>query len=380
MTDESGREQAGPPEAQAGPPEAQAGTGLPDLASRALRGSVVAASDDFFADAASLISPRPPVHQPGTFGPRGQLYDGWETRRRHLPDGSLPGPDAHDWVVVRLGAPGVPHAVVVDTAFFTGNYPQSCSVQACTLPGYPGPAELAAAAWEEIVPRSPLSGGQQHTFPVTGPARRRTHVRLNIFPDGGVARLRVHGEVVADPALADGLTVDLAAAELGADVVDCSDRYFSAPRNALAPGLPAVMGEGWETRRRRDTGNDWLIIRLAAPGVIALAEIDTLHYKGNAPGAAMLSVTDARRTPPGGPDAWTVLLPRTRLQPDTAHRFRVAGPPEAQAWPPEAPAGQEATHARLDIYPDGGVARLRLYGSVTASGLAGLRQRWAETG
>ena len=341
------------------------GAGLPDLASRALRGSVLAASDDFFADAASLISPQPPAHQPGTFGPRGQLYDGWETRRRHLPDGSLPGPDVHDWVVVRLGAPGVLRAVVVDTAFFTGNYPQSCSVQACALPGYPGPAELAAAGWEEIVPRSPLAGGREHTFTVTGPARRRSHVRLNIFPDGGVARLRVHGEVLADPALADGLTVDLAAAELGADVVDCSDRYFSAPRNALAPGLPAVMGEGWETRRRRGTGNDWLIVRLAAPGRIALAEIDTLHYKGNAPGAAALSVADARHTPLDGPGGWTELLPRTRLQPDTAHRFRVTGP--------------EATHARLDIYPDGGVARLRLHGSVTPGGLDGLRQRWAET-
>jgi allantoicase len=361
MTEQAGSTEAG--SAEAGSPEA--GTWLPDLASRAMRGSVVAASDDFFADAASLVSPQPPVHRPGTFGPRGQLYDGWETRRRHLPDGSLPAPGTHDWAVIRLGAPGLLHAVVVDTAFFTGNYPQACSVQACALPGYPGAAELAGAAWEEIVPRSPLSGGREHAFTVTGQARRRTHVRLNIFPDGGVARLRVHGEVVTDPALADGLTVDLAAAELGADVVDCSDRYFSAPRNALAPGLPAVMGGGWETRRRRGSGNDWMIVRLAAPGVIALAEIDTMHYKGNAPGAAALSVADARRTPLDSPDGWAVLLPRTRLQPDTAHRFRVEGP--------------EATHARLDIYPDGGVARLRLHGSVTPSGLAALRQRWADT-
>ncbi len=340
--------------------------GLPDLASRALRGSVPAASDEFFAEADNLIKPEAPAHRPRTFGPKGQLYDGWETRRRHLPDGSLPGPDAHDWAVIRLGAPCVVREVVVDTAFFTGNHPQSCSVQAATVPGYPGIAELAAAAWAEIVPRSPLAGGTEHVFPVAGPGRRRTHVRLNIFPDGGVARLRVHGEVVPDPALVTGLTVNLAAAELGADVAGCSDRFFSAPRNAISPGLPAVMGEGWETRRRRDGGNDWLIVRLAAAGVVRLAEIDTLHYKGNAPAAAALSGIDARRAPLSDAGAWSELLPRTRLQPDTAHRFLVAG--------------AEATHVRLDIFPDGGVARLRLFGSVTPDGIADLRRRWQETG
>jgi allantoicase len=340
-------------------------TGLPDLASRALRGSVVAASDEFFAERDNLIKPEAPAHQARTFGPKGQLYDGWETRRRHLPDGSLPGGQAHDWAVIRLGAPCIVRDVVVDTAFFTGNHPQSCSVEAATVPGYPGTDELADASWEQIVPRSPLAGGQEHVFPVAGPARRRTHVRLSIFPDGGVARLRVHGEVVPDPALVTGLTVDLASVELGADVVACSDRYFSAPRNALSPGLPAVMGEGWETRRRRDAGNDWLTVRLAGAGVVRLAEIDTLHYKGNAPGAASLSAIDARRAPLAEPGAWSVLLPRTRLQPDTVHRFLVEG--------------AQATHVRLDIYPDGGVARLRLFGSLTDEGLASLQRRWQET-
>ena len=225
---------------------------------------------------------------------------------------------------------------------------------------------MAAQDTIPTIDLSPLSGGSEQVFAVGGPDRRRTHVRLSIFPDGGVARLRVHGEVVADPALITGLTVDLAAVELGADVVACSDRYFSAPRNAISPGLPAVMGDGWETRRRRETGNDWLVVRLAAAGVVALAEIDTLHYKGNAPGAAALSGIDARRAPLSDPAAWFPLLPRARLQPDTAHRFRVGGP--------------EATHVRLDIFPDGGVARLRLYGSPTAEGLADLEHRWRETG
>lgn len=334
----------------------------------------MAASDEFFAERDNLIKPGAPGHQPRTFGPRGQLYDGWETRRRHLPDGSLPGPDSRDWAVIRLGAPCVVRDVVVDTAFFTGNHPQSCSVQAATVPGYPGPAELEAAAWEEIVPRRPLAGDAEHVFPVAA-GRRRSHVRLNIFPDGGVARLRVHGEVVPDPSLVRGLTVDLAAVGLGADVVQCSDRYFSAPRNAICPGLPAVMGEGWETRRRRGEGNDWLIVRLAAAGVVRLAEIDTLHYKGNAPGAASLSGIDARRADFGDAVAWFPLLPRTRLQPDTAHRFLIEGGEVAGR---EA-GGREATHVRLDIFPDGGVARLRLFGSVTPDGLADLTRRWEQT-
>jgi allantoicase len=339
--------------------------GLPDLASRALRGSVVAASDEFFAERDNLIKPETPIHQARTFGPKGQIYDGWETRRRHDADGELPGADSGDWAVVRLGAPCVPREVVVDTAFFTGNHPQSCSVEACALPGYPGPDELAGAAWEVIVPRSPLGGGREHVFPVTGPPRRRTHVRLNIYPDGGVARLRVHGEVVPDPALLTGMTVDLAAVELGGDIADVSDTYFSSPRNAISPGLPAVMGEGWETRRRRGPGHDWVVVRLAGTGVVRLAEIDTLHYKGNAPGAAALSGLDARTSDLADAGAWFPLLPRTRLQPDTAHRFLLDGP--------------AATHVRLDIFPDGGVARLRLFGSLTAGGLAALRQRWLDT-
>jgi allantoicase len=329
---------------------------LPDLL--ALRGSVVAASDEFFAEKENLIKAVAPAFTPHSFGPKGQIYDGWETRRRRGPAGSLPDPAEHDWAIARLGAPAVVHAVVVDTAFFTGNYPQACSVEACSAPGYPSPGELAG--WAEIVPRSPLTGDGQHVFSVS--ARRRfTHVRLNIYPDGGVARLRVHGSVVPAPGMLDGLTFDLAALENGGDIVACSDEFYSVPRNVLSPGLSRVMGEGWETRRRRSPGNEWLIVRLAGQGVVRVAEIDTSGYRGNAPGEASLSASG------DGQSGWRDLLPRTRLQPDTVHRFRVA----ADAGP--------ATHVKLDIYPDGGVARLRLHGSLTPDGFSGLRRRWQET-
>lgn len=340
---------------------------LPDLASRALRGSVVAASDEFFAEKENLIKPGAAVFSPSTFGHKGQVYDGWETRRRRGADGELPAADEHDWVIVRLGAPGLVHAVVVDTAHFTGNFPRACSVDACDAPGYPGPSELAAARWTEIVPRSPLRSDTAHVFEVAGevPNRGRfSHVRLNIFPDGGVARLRVHGQVVPDPALLEGLTFDLAALENGGDVVACSDDFYSAPRNAISPGLSRVMGEGWETRRRRAAGNEWLIVRFAAPAMVSLAEIDTSGYIGNAPGMAAL------RGYVGGAweadSSWAPLLPRTRLLPDTPHRFRVR-PSSAHDL------------VRLDVFPDGGVARLRLYGSLTQEGMAEVGRRWAET-
>ncbi|WP_214413674.1 allantoicase [Sphaerisporangium fuscum] len=314
---------------------------LPDLALRTYGGSVVAASDEAFAERQALIRPGPPAFQPGTFGARGQVYDGWETRRRRGP--------GHDWAIVRLGMPGIVRRVVVDTAWFTGNYPPFASVEACRAEGYPSVDELGRADWVEIVPSSPLTGDARHEFDVAGD-RGFTHVRLNIFPDGGVARLRVHGEVTPDLGLYEGMTMDLAALENGALVTACSDEFYSSPSNVIAPGLPRHQAEGWETARRRDGGNDWLIVRLAVPGVVRLAELDTANLVYNAPGAASLTGARIRDDRPERDAEWFELLPRTRLQPDTRHRFRL-------------PGDRVATHVRLDIHPDGGLGRLRLLGT-----------------
>jgi allantoicase len=257
----------------------------------------------------------------------------------------------------------VVRAVVVDTAFFTGNYPASCSVEGCRVAGYP--AVLDDVEWVPLVPRSPLKGDARHVFEVSS-GRRFTHVRLRIYPDGGVARLRVHGDVVCDPALVAGLTFDLAALENGGDVVACSDRFYSSPRNVISPGLSRVMGEGWETRRRREPGNEWLVVRLTGSSVVSLAEIDTSGYIGNPPGSASLLGIDARVSSLSDSSAWFPLLPRTPLLPDMPHRFRLS-------------VDRPVTHVRLDVYPDGGIARLRLHGSLTESGLADVRRRWEET-
>ncbi|WP_405163289.1 allantoicase [Nocardia sp. NBC_01499] len=333
-------------------------TSLPDLALRTNRAGVIAASDESFEERENLINPWQPRFAEHTFGPKGQEYDGWETRRHRGP--------GHDWAIIRLGMPGVIRGVVIDTAWFKGNYPPFTSIEACRAPGYPAPSQLDSADWVEIVPRSALGGDAKHELPVADD-RIFTHVRLNIYPDGGVARLRVHGEVVPDPTLLTGLTVDLAALDNGARTVACSNMFYSAPDNMLSPGLARNQAEGWETARRRDTGNDWAVIELAAQGVPALIELDTSNLLFNAPGETRILAIDHQGPeplPPTDDPAWFELLPRTTLQPDTPHRFRLA------------PASRPATHVRVDIYPDGGIARLRILGALTPDAERELNSRW----
>jgi allantoicase len=329
-------------------PAASDFVGLPDLASRALGGGVAAANDELFAERENLIKPEPPQYSAYTFGHKGQVYDGWETRRRREP--------GHDWALVRLGLPGVVRGVAVDTAFFKGNYPPEVSVEGAAVEGYPSPEELAGADWTSLVPRSAVKGDAVNEFAVAE-QQRWTHVRLRLYPDGGVARLRVHGEVVPDPRLLGAGAIDLAALANGAAVAGCSNMFYSSPANLLSPGLARLMGEGWETARRRDDGNDWVDVRLAGPGVVQLAELDTSWFVGNAPGWASLLGRDER----GGGEV--ELLPRTRLQPDTPHRFRLRAEPEV-------------THVRMDVFPDGGMARLRLTGVLARAGREQVVLRW----
>ncbi|MDG4765978.1 allantoicase [Solwaraspora sp. WMMD406] len=343
-------------ETTAGPPDDVDLTWLPDLASRALGGGVVTANDEFFAAADNLLNPFPPTFAPQTFGAKGQVYDGWETRRRRQP--------GSDHVIIRLGVPGVVRAVLIDTAFFTGNYPPYAQVDGADLGGHPGPEQLAEARWTPLVPRTALAGDARVVVPVDVPGRQ-THVRLTIFPDGGVARLRVHGEPVPDPRLLTEV-LDLAAVEHGGRIEACSDRFYGSPQHLLLPGPARVMGEGWETARRRDDGNDWVRVKLCAAGVIDLVELDTSHFKGNAPAAARLIGVDATTDDPADPARWRDLLPVTELRPDTRHRFRLDRP-------------STVTHVRLDVYPDGGMARLRLFGRLTEAGAADLADRFRRT-
>ncbi|MGU3291775.1 allantoicase [Williamsia sp. M5A3_1d] len=323
---------------------------MPDLALRSLGGAVVTSTDALFAEAENLITPAASEYRPATFGHKGQIYDGWETRRRR----PVPG-DGVDRAIVRLGVPGVIHGVVVDTSWFVGNYPPTVSVEAAVVTGFPPAHEVVEAQWETIVERQPVAGDSANPIEVTS-RDRFTHVRLSIYPDGGVARLRVHGRAVPDPQFL-GPQFDLAALENGARISACSNMFYGSPNNLLMPGPARSMGEGWETSRRRDDGNDWVEIDLAAQGVVSLVELDTSWFLGNAPGEASVHGRD------GADGEWFEILPRTPLQPDTRHRFVVD-------------VDRPMTRARMDIHPDGGMARLRLSGSLTDAGRADLQRRW----
>ncbi|UNO44157.1 allantoicase [Streptomyces sp. MST-110588] len=345
-------------------------TSLVDLADRRLGAGVIAANDEFFAERENLLRPGPAVFDPERFGHKGKIMDGWETRRRRGADAEHPFPadEDHDWALIRLATPGVIRGVVVDTAHFRGNYPQQITVEATALPGTPGPRDLLAdgVKWQEIVPRTPVRGHAANGFEVRT-ERRFTHLRLKQHPDGGIARLRVYGEVVPDPAWLDVLgTVDLASVLHGGAVEDASDRFYSSPAQIIRPDLSRRMDDGWENRRRRVANtHDWVRFRLAAQGEIRAVEIDTAYLKGNAAGWAALHACDAATGDPSDDASWFPVLPRTALQPDAPHRFVLPHP-------------VTATHVRLDVFPDGGVARMRVHGTLTGTGRAALVRRFEE--
>jgi allantoicase len=353
---------------------------LPDLACDAVGGAALACNDEFFAEKDNLLREHAAVWKDHLYTDRGKWMDGWETRRRRSDAGDGPGPDDHDWCVVRLGLPGVIRGAVVDTAFFRGNFPASCRLLAAEIDDALDLAGLDRAAWTEILPRSALAGDSRNAFAIAG-AGRATHVRLEIFPDGGVARLRVHGDVVPrwSRLRALGGPIDLAALEHGAVVETCSDMFFGSRNNLIKPGPSRSMADGWETRRRRGPGNDWAIVRLAAAGTIEQLTIDTTHFRGNAPGRCIVEGLHAPGVAPGAaPGAaadalggWRRLL-GSPLQPHTRHVFaeelRRVGP---------------VTHLRLSVFPDGGVARLRALGTLVpeadaAAGLARLNALSAD--
>ncbi|MGB8508604.1 MAG: allantoicase [Pyrinomonadaceae bacterium] len=325
---------------------------LVDLAAERLGGAVIYANDDFFAPKENLLKQDAPVFIEGKYTERGKWMDGWESRRRRTP--------GFDWCIVRLGLPGVIRGVLVDTSFFRGNYPEQCSLEACSVEGVPDVELLIGdeIEWTEILPSAQLRGDSQNLFPVDA-AARATHLRFKIFPDGGVARLRVFGEVAPDWGRLEraGGEFDLAAVEHGGLVIAASDMFFGHRHNLIMPGRGLNMGDGWETKRRRGPGHDWAVVKLGTPGTIRRVEVDTAHFKGNFPESCSLEACRADELAEGadvGTLPWKELLKRTRLQAHTRHFY------EEEL---ENAGDAAVTHVRFNIYPDGGVSRLRIYGS-----------------
>jgi allantoicase len=314
-----------------------------NLADARLGALALDCSDDFFADRQRMLNPEPAVFVPGKYDANGKWMDGWESRRKRGP--------GHDWCVVRMARAGRVHGVDLDTSHFTGNFPPAASIEACFVAsGDPD----ANTAWKLLLASVDLRGNSHHYFALDVDTTI-SHLRVNLFPDGGLARLRVYAtpEFVATPD-ADGL-VDLASALNGATIVAANNQHFGLASALLLPGRGVNMGDGWETRRRREPGNDWCIIALARPGTIEAIEVDTAHFKGNFPercslrGARVLGGTTTSLVTQAM--FWPVLLPEQKLQMDYQHHFR------AEVAPHDA-----ITHVRFDIHPDGGVSRLRLRG------------------
>jgi len=319
---------------------------LINLAHPRLGAQAVVASDEWFAPCERMLQETPAVFIPDKFDDHGKWMDGWETRRKRG--------EGYDYAVVRLGRPGFLRGVDIDTTHFTGNYPPAASIDACYCPeGDPDERAL----WVEVLPSVSLKGNSHH-FLAINDGGLYSHLRLNIYPDGGVARLRVYGEPQCDWERRDpSELIDLLALENGGRAITCNDQHFGTILNLNMPGRGINMGDGWETRRRREPGNDWAILALGHPGIVKAIEVDTAHFKGNYPDRCSIQAAYVR----GGTEDslvtqsmfWRELLPAQKLEMDAIHRFEA-----------ELEAIGAITHVRLNIIPDGGVSRLRLHGHI----------------
>ena len=316
-----------------------------NLAEPRLGAEAIFATDEWFADKARMLKPEPGVFIPGKFDDNGKWMDGWETRRKRT--------EGYDYCIVKLGKSGTIRGVDIDTSNFTGNYPPAASLDAC----YSYDGNIDEAEWLEILPSVSLNGDSHH-FHAIEDQTSYSHVRLNIYPDGGVARLRIYGEPQCNWDQRDPADqVDLLAIENGGRAVTCNDEHFGSIMNLNMPGRGINMGDGWETRRRREPGNDWAIMELGHAGVIEAVQIDTAHFKGNYPDQCSIQAAYMK----GGTEQslvtqsmfWQEVLPPQKLEMDAIHDFAE----QVKAIGP-------VTHVRINIIPDGGLSRVRLFGHI----------------
>jgi allantoicase len=321
---------------------------MTDLAAERLGGKVLYATDDFFAEKENLVKPGRGVFITDKYTDRGKWMDGWESRRKRTP--------GHDWAVIQLATPGKISGFDIDTNFFLGNHPPHASIEAVYLLDAAPVKDWDGDAieWEELLPKSPLDAGSQN-FYACNSDEIYTHVRLHIYPDGGVARFRVYGEVFKNwDIVSANDQVDLIAAVNGGKALACNDMFFSSMANLTMPNRGINMGDGWETKRNRTPGNrDWVILKLGIPGTIEKIIVDTHHFKGNYPDTcsieSCMSYDDSAVI--NNEVKWTELLPAQKLSADKEHEFIK-----------EIADRSACSHVRLNIFPDGGVSRLRLFG------------------
>ncbi|CAF1297936.1 unnamed protein product [Adineta steineri] len=314
-----------------------------NLIDERLGAQILSVSDEFFAPAVRMLDPKPAVFHPGKFDDHGQYMEGWESRRKRVA--------GYDWCIVQLGLAGKIVGVDIDTSHFTGNYPVAASIDACCV----NKGEKSDN-WQEILHAVTL-GPNAHHFHAITVEDHLTHIRLNIYPDGGIARLRVYG--IVQP-LEDRFKeeVDLLALENGGRAIAANDEHYGNPWTLLHPGRGINMDDGWQTRRRRLPGNDWCLLALGKRGRISRIVLDTAHFKGNFPDTCIIQAADVtinnNKSLVTQSMFWQTLLSEQKLTMDAIHTY------DKEQINDLGPI----THVRINIIPDGGLSRVRLFGRV----------------
>ena len=317
--------------------------GLIDLAQPRLGSKVIFKTDDFFASANRIIDPSSPVFKEGLFNKNGKWMDGWESRRKRTP--------GHDYLIVKLGKPGSISKVNVDTSHFNGNQPSMISIDACNSKSN----NIKSFKWKNLVSKKKTKANSHHIFK-TSSKSVFTHIKLNIFPDGGVARLRLYGSISKENNNFGKKTINLASLLDGASVVACNNEHFGKAENILAPGKAKNMGDGWETRRRRDKGFDWLILNSIDGEMIDKIEISTHHFKGNFPShcslqAAYIPTKKSSSSIVNSSNNWKTLMNKTTLKANKTHTFKNT-----------LMKKNKINFIKINIFPDGGISRFRIFG------------------
>lgn len=318
----------------------------PNLASERLGATVTQVTDEFFADKARMLSDKPAVFVPDKYDDHGKWMDGWETRRRRN--------GGHDCAIVRLPVPGVIKGFDVDTSHFTGNYPPAASIEGCRSDAAPD----EKTRWQPLLPISALGPSRHHYLPANA-GDAVNWIRLQIFPDGGVARLRVYGQPIPTWTADEAKAVhELSALANGGTIVAYNNAHYGNVAALLSAGRGRNMGDGWETRRRREPGNDWIIIALGAAGVPEKIEVDTAFYKGNFPDRCSLQAARVEQGTRASiitqSQFWPTLMAEQKLSADTVHTFEAKELAKLGA----------VSHVKLNIFPDGGVSRFRVFGKL----------------
>jgi len=316
-----------------------------NLAEPRLGSKVISKTDDFFASASRIINPNPPIFKEGVFDKHGKWMDGWETRRRRR--------KGFDYLIIKLGRPGKIFNVDIDTTHFSGNQPMQASLEACHSKKNPN----NKSKWVTILNKKKLGPNKNHNFNIKNKSIF-THVKLNIYPDGGVARLRVYGEVEMKKVNFGNKIINLSSMLNGASIVGCNNEHFGKAENILAPGKGKNMGDGWETRRSRGKNFDWLIIKLGRTGTINKIEIDTHHFKGNYPDRCTVQGTHIPKKVSNysivkKSNKWKSLLNKVKLNANKKHSFNN-----------KIMKKNKINFIRINIYPDGGISRIRAFGKV----------------